>query len=149
MIKEYLEQAILLELNMAKLYAQFSNINNNDKEFWYKISLEESEHASLLQNVLNSIDLIEHNFDINQSELDELYETNNKLNDLIKIDYNTPRKELFKTALNLEKTLGEIHYHKLINSDVDDEIIKIFIKLNNDDNMHVKRIHEYIKNNNL
>ena len=111
MIKEYLIEAVNLELNMSKLYLKFSNINNTDYIFWYSLSIEEGGHVAILKNILSAIDMINYDFNITEIELDELKQTNNKINDMLSHTFN--RVDAFDTAISLENTAGEIHYQKL------------------------------------
>jgi rubrerythrin len=147
MIKEYLMEAINLELNMSKLYLKFSNINNTDYIFWYSLSVEEGGHAAILKNILSAIDMIEYNFNITDIELNDLKNTNDNIDVILSNTYN--RYDAFNIAMSLENSAGEIHYQKLIDSNIDDKIMKVFLKLNKDDNEHANRILDYMTTHNI
>lgn len=142
MIKEYLEEAIQLELNVSRLYIKYSSLNDIDYTFWYALALEEGNHASILKNILQSIGMIKYEFSIGETELNELKETNAFIRQYIAME-NVTREEALSVALSLEESAGEIHYQQLIDEDIDDRIMEIFIKLNKEDGHHVERIREY------
>lgn len=148
MIKEYLEEAIQLELNVSKLYIKYSSLNDIDYTFWYALALEEGNHASILKNILQSIDMIKYKFSIGETELNELKETNVFIRQYIVME-NITREEALSIALSLEETAGEIHYQQLIDEDIGDRIMEIFIKLNKEDEHHADRIREYASINGI
>ena len=49
-LKELANEAIQLELNVAKLYMTFQTIFPQDDEFWWDLVIEEQNHASLLRS---------------------------------------------------------------------------------------------------
>ena len=48
-VRRILDEAILLEKGMARLYLLFSEIFQEDEKFWKQISKEEMHHASLIE----------------------------------------------------------------------------------------------------
>jgi len=49
-LTKLLEEAILLELHVSKLYLLFSKLFPEDADFWWQICLEEKNHAALLKS---------------------------------------------------------------------------------------------------
>lgn len=54
-IIDILNESIKLELNVAELYMLFYEIFPEDSNFWWDLSLEEKNHASLLRSGLDFI----------------------------------------------------------------------------------------------
>lgn len=148
MIKDYLNEAIEFELNVCNLYMMYSTLNSEDHSFWYKLALEEGGHASILKNILSSINMVNHIFNINALDLAELSKTNDIIRKKCEVSY-VNREDTFRTAMLIENSIGEIQYQKLIDSDIDDDIIKVFVKINNDEDRHLERIRDYISDNGI
>lgn len=149
LIKEYLNEAINLELNVSKLYLLFSKINDFDYNFWYKLSIEEGGHAAILKNILYSYKLIEYDFNISEIELNELKQTNEYILKLLKTNEYS-RRDCFRIAINIENSAGEIHYQNLLDNDkIDDKIMKTFLKLNKEDDRHLEKITLYAQTHNI
>jgi len=49
-LRRLIDEAIKLELNMAELYLSFHNRFSEDAGFWWKLTIEEKNHASLLKS---------------------------------------------------------------------------------------------------
>lgn len=144
----YLKEAIKLELNMAKLYSKFMDWYPEDELFWWQLSNEEKNHASLLEN-LKAIEIEKEiiNYFID-NKLDEMIETNMEIEALIE-DYtqSLPKKRIaYKKALNFENRAFEAHYQKImVNLNTDHDFFSIIKRLNKDDKDHGKRILTLIK----
>lgn len=147
-IKEYLEEAIQLELNVSKLYLNFSNQHDEDYIFWYNLAIEEGGHASILKNIHGAVELVDYKFKVTVDNLNELKEANKYIFGLLSKTKYT-RSETFKLAIDIESSAGEIHYQKILDSDIDDDILNIFIKLNEDDEYHLERIKDYANTHNI
>ena len=50
-IKLFLEESIALELNIGDLYQLFSAKFEQDFNFWWKLSIEEMNHAALIESI--------------------------------------------------------------------------------------------------
>jgi len=46
-----IEKAIQLELNVAELYIRFHKLFPSDASFWWKLAIEEKNHAALLKTL--------------------------------------------------------------------------------------------------
>ena len=48
---QLIQEAIQLELNIAKLYLLFHQLLPEDSTFWWKLVIEEENHAALLKTI--------------------------------------------------------------------------------------------------
>lgn len=140
-----MDEATKLELNVSKLYLIFSRICTEDADFWWQLSMEENNHASLLENVRETtfkIDL----FADSQEECKQLVAANEEIVSLIKKFERTPatREQAFNIALELENSAGEIHFQHLIEKREKTPAEKVFATLNQEDNDHAERIRSYM-----
>ncbi|MFA5424368.1 MAG: rubrerythrin family protein [Phycisphaerae bacterium] len=140
-----MDQATKLELNVSKLYLVFSRICTEDADFWWQLSIEETNHAALLESVRETafkIDL----FADSQEEHKQLAEANEKIASMIKKFEQTPatREQAFNIALELENSAGEIHFQHFIEKREKTPTEKVFETLNQEDSDHAERIRSYM-----
>ena len=139
-----IEEAIELELNMAKLYGTFSEYLNNDRAFWFRIAIEEKNHAALLKTGKDFIRFDKFPLGFLPDNLELMKISNRKAKEAIKNFLQNPdREEAFNLALEMEKTAGEIHFQLFMEKEAKDSIGDIFQKLNQADKDHEKRCHEF------
>jgi len=151
MIKKFyslLDESIKLELNISNLYMIFYENLPDDANFWWKMVLEEKNHASLLRSgkeIFAPMDKFPE--ELLSSSLQELSEANKFIQSLIERYREVPptREEAFNVALHLEQSAGEVHYQLFMEKIPDTQLMKTFQKLNNDDKDHAKRISSYMK----
>jgi hypothetical protein len=144
-----IEEAIKLELNVAELYNVAHEANPEDASFWWKLYLEEKNHASLIRSARDSFS--QHDKfpkDLITCSVDELKEANAEINDLIEEYKQNPpsRREACESAIRIEKMAGESHYSKFMNKVPETPIEAVFQQLNKDDKDHELRIKEYLEN---
>jgi len=151
-VYDILDQFYQYELQISEIYASFTYMFEEDNEFWWKISLEEKNHASLVASVkqvfapagkipsmLDTIDI--ENIIIENKKLTEI---------LAHLKDKVPnRKEAFKIAIELENSAVENHYQEFMESEGGSQIDRMFRELNNYDKDHVARISEYMKENGI
>lgn len=146
-----IENAIVLEYTMAKLYSLYSVLFPEDKEFWNKMVLEENHHADIIKNWKISSQngslpeiMLYKNADTLKIEIKDI-------TDLIsQYKVKSPSmKEAYYKALDLELQAGELHYQLIMQINTDDEFVKIFQELNSDDEMHSKKIDDFIQQKKL
>lgn len=149
-IGKYLDEAIKLELNVADLYRIFSLSNIEDEKFWWKISMEEINHASLLKSGLEYVSMGIFPEDMLSDDIEDMIKLNSMFEYIIN-DYNTnpSRSMAFDIAINLEKSAGESHYQTVMKEETDNPIIDIFKRLNRDDINHLERLEKYRLENNI
>ncbi len=152
--RQVIEESIRIELQVAELYLLFFHYLPQDKGFWWKIALEEKNHAALIRSLLDlSEELQEFPEDMFSSSLVELVETNSMLSTLIeKFTAEPPDRETaFNTALKIEESAGELHYQGFMENGKDSnmKIAEIFRQLNREDKDHSIRIRAYMLKNNI
>ena len=141
-------EAMRLEYNVSKLYMIFRNAYPEDGDFWWKLVIEENNHAGLIKSGIESFlpkDLFPS--EILATELNELQEVNRELISFLhKYETFPPTRETaFNLALKIERSAGEIHFQNAMTKDTDSKALKLFQKLNQDDKDHEKKILVYMK----
>ena len=147
-----IDEAINLELNVSDLYFLFHKLFPQDKEFWWQLTLEEKNHASLLRSgkeYFEELGLFPEN--ILPDDINSLKDANAKIKGLIvEFSQNPPtRQKAFNTAFILEQSAGEIHFQKVMEKDAPSKMEKIFQELNQNDKDHTQRIYNYMKEHNI
>lgn len=145
------DASIQLELNVADLYGVFHTAFPQHAEFWWKILLEERNHAALIRSAKEQFAPVgKFPTDLITSQLSELTAVNSKLESLVeKYKHAAPSEsEAFSVALLLEQSAGEVHYQKFMEADTDEgqgnSLSKIFQQLNVHDKDHAQRISHYM-----
>jgi hypothetical protein len=151
-IRLFLKESIDLELNIGDLYQWFSIKFVEDYDFWWKISIEEMNHAALIESI-NDLFLSEGTspMDSIEKQTQELQEMNLSVKEkLEQYKLNPPtRKEALKYGLELENSAGESHFEQFMTTVPNSPVLRIFQKLNGDDINHAIRIENYIIANGL
>jgi len=150
-IRLFLKESIDLELNIGDLYQFFSVKFPGDYEFWWKISMEEMNHAALIESI-NDIfwtDILP--FESLEKQTEDLRKINLIVKERIEQYKLVPptRLEAFKNGFEFENSIGESHFEIFMNSVTDSPVVKIFQKLNGEDKNHATRIENYMKNNGI
>ncbi len=152
-----IDASIDLELNIGKLYELYCELFPEHKEFWWKIALEEENHAALIRSVKEHFrpmgETPEALFLTESCALDDIQKVSNSITNLIE-NYRkkTPTiEEAFSFAYNLEKSAAELHFQEFMNKDNADlePIEQVFQSLNQADKNHALRISRYIKEHNI
>lgn len=141
-------EAMQLENNVSKLYMIFRDTCPEDTEFWWKLVIEEGNHAALIKSGIESFmpkDLFPN--EILPAELEELQEVNKELLSFLHKYEIFPhtRETAFNVALKIERSAGEAHFQTAMTKETDSKILKLFQKLNQEDKDHEKRIQAYMK----
>ena len=77
------EESINLELNVSEIYSLFHSCFADDANFWWKLALEEKDHAALIRGGIEEFEPIgEFPHEILSNSLQDLKETNKKLRSL-------------------------------------------------------------------
>ena len=150
-IRIFLKESIDLELNIGDLYQLFSAKFPADYDFWWKISIEEMNHAALIES-LNDVFWMELlPFDSIEKQVDDLQKINLIVKDKIERYKLVPptRLEAFTNGFELENSVGESHFELFMTSVQNSPVVKIFQKLNGEDKNHAKRIENYMKTNGI
>lgn len=150
LIRQFLKESIEMELNVGDVYQLFSVKFPQDYEFWWKISIEEMNHAALIESI-NDIFLTESilPFDTIENQIKDLRKMNHSVKERIERYKLIPptRIEAFKYGFELENSIGEFHFELFMTQKPNSSVLKIFQKLNGDDINHAIRIDSYMKDN--
>lgn len=151
-IRLYLKESVEMELNVGDVYQLFSAKFPQDYEFWWKISIEEMNHAALIESI-NDVFLTESVLpsDSIEKQTEDLRKMNHSVRGRIERYKLVPptRLEAFKYGFELENSIGEYHFEYFMTTSTPSQMMKIFQKLNGDDINHAMRIDNYMKNNNI
>lgn len=147
---ELIEEAIKLELNVAEIYLSFHHRFPEDAGFWWKIAIEEKNHAALLRNgKQHFLDAGMFPNELVGNSLEALINANNELKSILRQeegDAPPSRAAALNLALKLEELAGEIHFqHAMQQTEHPSEAIKLFQSLNEDDKDHADRIRNYMR----
>jgi len=141
---QFIDDAIELELNMSKLYSLFSEYIDEDRAFWYRIAIEEKNHAALLRTGKDFVRLNKFPSGLLPENPEMLKRSVQKVRDAIDTFISNPNRILaFNLALEIENSAGEIHFQHFMEKDATDNLRDIFQKLNQADKDHAQRIHNY------
>lgn len=139
-----MDQAIALELKIAKLYRLFSRHNDEDDHFWQQLADEEEYHVKLIELGKDMARLGKTPVGLVPESVEELYEENKHVeNAITSFSENPDRFYAFEIAYTIENSIGEAHLQNYLNADSPDDIRDIFRKLNIADKDHATRIKEY------
>ncbi len=151
-IKLFLKESISLELNIGDLYQLFSVKYKQDYNFWWKLSIEEMNHAALIESINDNF-LSESIMPSNSIEkkVQELSEMNRIIMEQIGQFRSGPmsRADAFLLASEIEHSIGESHFELFMTSQPNSTVMKIMQKLNGDDINHGKRLAKYMTDNNI
>lgn len=147
-----INESMKLELNVSELYLLFHNHFPDDATFWWKLVIEERNHAELIRQGREHYEP-EGKFPetLLCCKLSELKRANEELAVLIsKVTVNPlSREEAFNTALKLELAAGEIHFQEFMSNDIATIPEEIFKELNCADKDHAERIRKYMNENSI
>jgi rubrerythrin len=146
-IIKYFDEAIKVELNASKIYAIFSQKFPEDKSFWWSLSLEEINHASLIESEKLFYEVNVFPDELFSVDLEELIKLNDSLHIIMEqFKDNISLENAFKIALEIENSAMELNYQKLAESASSDRAVNLFQELNRADKDHAKRILDYMNN---
>lgn len=148
-IRQLIEAAIRLELNVAKVYLNFHHAFPEDAGFWWKIAIEEEHHAALLRSGEQYfLDAGMFPSELVDTSLATLARLNGEMESLLVQENEThqSREFAFNLAIKLEESAGEVHFqHAMHETGQPSEAIKLFQSLNEDDKNHADRIRSYMR----
>ncbi len=142
-IYRLLDESIALERNVAALYRIFFETYDEDRDFWWQLSVEELNHASLLKSgrdIFLNVDAFP--VEICANNLESLCAMNERIESLCNAYRDTPpsRLDAFAVAFQIEQSAGEFHYQQIMNSVSENKAVALAKKLNQDDRNHAERI---------
>jgi rubrerythrin len=142
-----INEAIQLELNVARLYLLFHKLLPEDATFWWALVIEEENHAAILRTIEQmETSQVEIPDGIMPNGLTELQKANRMiLKAMEDFERQPDRAYAFQLAYKIEMSAGESHYNNFMNNAAESRIVEIFRTLNRDDLDHAQRIQEYKK----
>jgi hypothetical protein len=145
-LKELISEAISLEYNISDLYMLYYESFQDDEAFWWKLMMEEKNHASLLKTINTYSDLTgEFPYALIPEHLNGLRESNSKVISIIEeFKKNPDRKKAFEFAIQIEELAGEAHYQSFMDHDSNSKVIAVFKKLGREDCDHAQKIRKYM-----
>jgi len=151
-IRQFLNESVSLELNIGDLYQLFSVKFPMDYNFWWKLSIEEMNHAAIIRSI-NDVFLSENILPVDSigNQTEELKNMNTFIRDRVE-QYklgSITRIEAFKFAYDIENSIGESHFELFMTAKPNSTVVKIFQKLNGDDINHAKRMDSYMIENEI
>ena len=152
LVLEILDLASSLETIMADIYTLFEKSFTEDSVFWKTLAYEELNHAALIRSVKGNPAMSEQFIhDAPNDLLQEVVKAKEwAISLFIKFSEVKPdRTTAFNTAIEAEKTAGELHFQSIMTKESDSWLIKVLQKLNEYDRDHLKRIEEYVKEKNI
>ncbi len=152
-LNQLIEEAIKLELNVAKIYLSFHHRFPEDASFWWKMALEEKNHAALLKDWKQHF-LYAGMFprELTGESLEILVNMNSTLKGILRQEKEAPpsRAVAFNLALKLEESAGEVHFQNAKKKTGHlSEALKLFQSLNDADKKHADRIRSYMNKNGI
>ena len=108
-----IDESIQLELNVAQLYRIFHATFPEDASFWWRLFLEEENHAALIRSIKETFMPVgKFPDEIFCNSLENLKKNNTELRSLIRKfqDIAPSREDAFNIALKIEQSAGEIHF---------------------------------------
>ena len=147
-VTSLIEESINLELNVSKIYTHFYKLFPDDAAFWWKLVVEEKNHAALIRSGKEYFEpLRKFPHDLLAPLLQILKDANSRLDSLIKKYEETPpsREEAFNIALKIEESAGELHFQKFMDKEANSATDNIFKELNKGDKDHAMRICRYME----
>lgn len=146
--QEIIEESIRLELNVAALYMLFFDQFPEDSEFWWKLVIEEKNHAALLKSIRDIfMEVTGIPEELFAESIEDLRKANSVVEESIRHfkDVMPTREKAFNAALSLEGTAGEVHFQGFMSADTDNSISRVFKQLNGEDRNHALRLREYME----
>ena len=134
------------------MYTLFEKSFAEDSDFWKQLAYEELSHAALLKSATSNPEMSKQLVqDASKDLLQEVVKAKEWATSLlIKFSEVKPdRLTAFNTAIEAEKTAGELHFQSIMTKESDSWFIKVLQELNEYDRDHLKRINLYMKDNNI
>ena len=147
-ILDLLELSLELELKIAELYRFYSRCFSEDAAFWWKLSMEEGNHAALIKSGIQNY------APVDKYPKEMIYPVTEEWKDLLRfidrqLDQFTKkspdREQAVQLAIALENSAGEKHYQNAMEYPEGSRMLKLFQRLNDGDRDHAQRIRHYFK----
>jgi len=147
-----IDESMALELNVGKLYRVFRDCFPDDAPFWRQLSLEENNHAALLRTLKSTpLPVDKYSVESLSVSVDDLRHTISGLTKYIDKFRDTPpsRSDAFNMSLEIERSIGEIHFQVFVQEKAKSQTHAVFQQLNKEDKDHAERIQRYMQEQNI
>ena len=148
-LQQLIEEATRMEIDVAKIYLGFHHRFHEDADFWWKLAIEEEDHAALLLSGKQYfLDVGMFPPELVDNSLATLKNLNRELECIIRYEEESPlsRVAAFNLAIKLEESAGEVHFqHAMHETEHPSEALKLFQSLNEADVDHADRIRNYMR----
>ena len=152
-LQQLIEEATRMEIDVAKIYLGFHHRFHEDADFWWKLAIEEEDHAALLLSGKQYfLDVGMFPRELVDNSLATLKNLNRELECIIRYEEESPlsRAAAFNLAVKLEESAGEVHFqHAMHETEHPSEALKLFQSLNEADVDHADRIRNYMRKNGI
>ncbi|MDD2657906.1 MAG: hypothetical protein PHD04_04625 [Candidatus Pacebacteria bacterium] len=152
-LRQLIKESIRFELNVAEVYFGFHHRFSEDSNFWWKLLIEEKNHAALLMSGKEYfLDAGMFPSELVGSSLATLKNLNGELERLIGQEKESPmsRSAAFNLAIDLEDSAGEIDFqHAMHETGRHSKAIGLFQSLNEFNLDHADRIRSYMRQNGI
>ena len=152
-LRQLIDEAIKMELNVAEVYIGFHHRFREDAAFWWKLAIEEENHAGLLESGEQYfLDAGMFPGELVDTSLNALVNANHELERMLIQEREAPmsRESAFNHAIKLEELAEEIHFqHAMQEKRNSSESLKVFQSLNAGDKDHADRIRNYMHQNGI
>ena len=154
LIVEILDQAAALETIMADMDTLFEKSFTEDSDFWKQLAYEELNHAALIKSVSSNPNPTMSEQFIHDAPNDLFQEVVKAKEWATSVfiqfsEVKPDRITAFNTAIEAEKTAGELYFQSIMTKESDSWLIKVLQELNEYERDHLKRIEEYVKEKNI
>lgn len=143
-LADLLEESIRLELGVAELYARYADFFPDDQAFWWQLTMEEKNHASLLKSARLFLKVHRFPQGLLLEDTKTLQLVSYRLGKRIEeFSAKPPGREFaYCYAYCLESSAAELHLQDIIafGGDHAANPLKIFKHLGQDDCDHAERI---------
>jgi len=141
------EKLAKIELLISDIYMRFSEAFEEDKEFWWRLAIEERGHASLIRAGCETFEpmnlfpkeLMDIPAEILDKDVAGKEETLSKLSEK---PCPLSREQALKAAIEIEENDVERRFQLLMERASDSKSLKLFQTLNKDTQDHARRIWE-------
>jgi hypothetical protein len=140
-----LRLSVEIEIALSKLYRMFSEIHREDAQFWWKLAMEEGNHAAVLRTG-EKLPASMFPEELLAGSKEKLSEVRRKVEERLAEWEEQPasRAAAFRQALEFESGAGELHYQLYMKSGIPEELAGIYRELNAGDLDHARRIERYM-----
>ncbi len=139
------ERLAKIELLVSDIYMRLSEVIPDDKEFWWRLAMEERGHASLIRTGYETFEAMNLFPDeLTSISLEELDRSVEEKESLLKRLSSSPspisREEALRAALAIEEQDIEMKFQSLMEKVSESKAMRLFQTLNKDTHDHAKRI---------